>query len=147
MSFDSQAMERARRGLSHDIPIRLRWNLDKASKRLGTYGVKVARTLASGHVDTGETVNAITYAVDIKRDSRGGWRYHLRVFVDAKSRLAAIKAFVLEFGRGHGRAGGRARGHLPPRSYLRPSRELVARRARGAFAKAMREAARALAQN
>ena len=144
MSFDSHAMLRARQGLSRDLPIQLRRNLDRASKRLGTYGVKVARTLAGGHIDTGETVGGIRYRIETTRDPRGGWFYSVKVFVDAKSRSAAIKAFVLEFGRGQGKAGARASGRLPSRPYLRPSRELVAKRAKGAFAKAMREAARAL---
>lgn len=132
-------MKRARDGLRKKMPAALRRNLDRAAKRLGPYGVRVARTLVAR--DTGRTAGAITYDAEVKRDGKG-WRYELVVYVDAKTRAEALPVFVTEFGRGHGRAGARARGTLPPRPYLRPSRVLVHRRARGAFSRAMRQAAR-----
>lgn len=140
MSFNASEMTRARDGVRTRIPKALRLNLNRANKRLGPYGVRVARTLVAQ--DTGETARSISYGTVRKRGRGGGWYYALRVFIDADDRLSAIRAFVIEFGRGQGRAGTRARGTLPPRPYIRPSRELVAKRARGAYSKAMRDAAR-----
>lgn len=139
MSFTRQSMTKARRELSRDLPRVLRQELDRAAARLGPYGVRVARALVAQN--TGRTFRNITYETEVTRGRGGGWNYRLIVFVRADTRQAALAVFVTEFGRGHGRAGHAARGSLPPRPFLRPSRELVAKRARGAFSRAMRTAA------
>lgn len=139
MSFTRQSMQRAQRGLQRDLPRALRQELDRASGRLGPYGVRVARALVAQ--DTGRTFRNITYETEVTRGRGGGWQYRLIVFVRADTQREALAVFVTEFGRGQGRAGHAARGSLPPRPFLRPSRELVAKRARGAFSRAMRLAA------
>ena len=139
MSFTRSSIQKAQRQISRELPAALRRELDKASSRLGPYGVRVARSLVAQ--DTGRTLRNIDYATEVKRGRGGGWYYQLLIFVRADTRREAITAFVTEFGRGHGAAGGYARGHLLPRPFLRPSRELVAKRARGAFSRAMRVAA------
>ena len=136
-------MKRAQDGLRVHVPRRLRAELDKASGRLGRRGVRIARTLVA--VRTGRTRGAITYATDTRRGRGGGFVYLLRVYVDAATKAAALATFVTEFGRGHGKTGARARGKLVPRPFLRPSRELVARTARGSFRRAMNIAAKAAA--
>lgn len=142
MSFARQDMRQAKVNLRR-LPIQLRLTLEKAADKVGPFGVKVARTLVA--VDTGETARSISYETDVKRDANGGWYYQLRIFIDSRDRLAVIKAFVTEFGRGQGRGGARARGRLVARPYLRPSRELTAKKAKGAFMKAMRDAAKVIA--
>ena len=139
MSFDALQLRRARDGLRRGVPRQLDRELQKVLPRLGAYGVRVARSLVAR--DTGETRSLIRHEVLTRRGARGR-DYRLRVFVDTSEKAVAIRAFVIEFGRGQGRRGAHARGHLPPRPYLRPSRELVARRARGGISRAMRTAAR-----
>lgn len=125
------------------IPRAVHQELRKASGRLGPHGVKVAKTLVA--VDTGRTKSNVTYETRLTRGRSGrGWIYWLEVFVRAATKREALAAVVTEFGRGHGRAAARARGNLPPRPYLRPSRELTARRARNAFQRALRLAANKL---
>ena len=138
MTFVQNDMKRARKGLT-GLPRALRTRLEKVSNRLGPYGVRVAQSLVAR--DTGRTASSIRYVTGTTRGARGTV-FELRVYVHAETRDEAIRTFVTEFGRGHGRAGARARGNLPARQFLRPSRELVAKRARGAFSRAMREAAR-----
>ena len=107
--------------------------IDKALNRLGRYGVKVARSLVA--VDTGRTKAAIDHTVSDNPRSRT-----LTVDVTTSTKDQALAAIVTEFGRGHGKAGAEARGHLPARPYLRTSRTLVTKRARGAISRAMRQA-------
>ena len=143
MMFDRRQMGKIRVQMQQRWPRALVRELNKASSRLGPYGVKIAKALVQ--VVSGETQSLIKYEAGVDRNPRGNY-YQLRIFIDSDAsvnpRNAAIKAFVTEFGRGHGRAGARARGSLPPRPFLRPSRELVAKRASGAFQRAMRTAAR-----
>ena len=141
MAFDPTQMRAHRAFLRRRLPQALRQELDKASQRLGRQGVRIAASLVA--VDTGQTRRSIKYRTIVRRETGRGWYYGLQVVVDDdKVKSRAIKAFVTEFGRGHGKAGHRARGPLPPRPYLRRSRELVNKRARGAFTRAMRAAAR-----
>lgn len=141
MSFDAEQMKRARDSIRKRMPRQLRRDLDKAAEKVGRQGVKIARTLVAR--DSGETASLITHEAKQQRGRDGGWYYSLRVFVNAQTKAQAIKSFVIEFGRGQGRAGAFARGSLPPRPYLRPSRELTAKKARSAFSRAMRQAANA----
>lgn len=139
MSFDTSQMRRARDGLRRGVPRQLDRELQKVLPRLGAYGVRVARSLVAR--DTGETQSLLGHEVLTRRGTQGR-DYQLRVFIDTREKAAAIRSFAIEFGRGQGRRGAYARGHLPPRPYLRPSRELVAKRARGSISRAMRMAAR-----
>lgn len=141
--FDRREMQRTRAALRTRWPDNLVREMDRVGDRLGRYGVRIARTLVS--VDTGQTRSLITYSSGVRRRN-GRTDYHVRVYVDSdrapNPRDAAIRAFVTEFGRGHGAGGVRARGRLQPRPFLRPSRELVSRRAQGSFSGAMRRALR-----
>ena len=141
MSFDRKQIRRARDTLQFRMPDALRRDLDKAAHRIGPYGVRVAQSIVA--VDTGRTRAAITYRVVTRRTERAGWTYLLIVEIPTLTRNDIFASFVTEFGRGQGRSGARARGRLPPRPFLRPSRVLAGKRARGAFSRAMRTAARA----
>ncbi len=139
MSFVRNDMKRAKDALRVHMPRALRANLDKASKRLGTRGVRIAKTLAA--VDSGRTRSAIKYATVVSPDGPG-WQYSLVVYVDARDKPAALAAFVTEFGRGHGRDAARARGSLPARPFIRLARSIIARTSVGSFRRAMRDAAK-----
>lgn len=128
--------DEARRDLAVNMPKGLDVELAKTATRLGKYGVKIAKALVP--VRTGRTRELIRYKIDRKPG-----RFRLTVFVDHTTKAEALAAYVSEFGRGHGRAGLHARGHLPPRPYYRRSRELVRKRAKGSFAYAMRKVAKA----
>lgn len=144
MTFDRAQLRRARDGLQFRLPDALRRDLDKASHRIGPYGVRVARSLVA--VGSGRTHRNIRYDVTVQRGHRPGWTYTLTVEVNfpggGRATPEIFAAFVTEFGRGQGPTGHRARSILPPRPYLRPSRVLAGKRARGAFARAMRTAAK-----
>ena len=138
--FDRTQMQRVREGLRKGVPRELEREMQKQLPKLGRYGVQVARTLVAQ--DTGETARLISHEVLTRRSAYGGRDYSVRIFIDTSNKAEAIRSFVIEFGRGQGRSGAAARGTLSPRPYLRPSRELVAKRARGAISGAMRRAAR-----
>ena len=140
MTWVRNGPKRAQRQLTATLPAALRRELDKVSTRVGRRGVRIARALVAR--DTGGTASRIEYYTEVSRDPRGGWVYTLTVGVSARTKAQALAAIVTEFGRGHGRAGHRARGRLPPRPYLRRSRQIVVRRAASAYRRAMRVAAR-----
>jgi len=104
---------------------------------IGQQGVKIARTIVP--VDSGALRDSISYKIT---DSPSAGAIILDVLVDIPTREQAIKAYVVEFGRGHGPRGKYAKGNLPGSTYLRTSKELTRDKAQKAIRRVFRNHAR-----
>ena len=133
--WTENGMRRARALWTPQSQARLRRDTERTLARLGRFGVKVARAVAP--VRTGQLRENI-----VATSEREGRTSQVTVGLSAATREEAIAAYVAEFGRGHGPRGEFARGPLAGRGFLRTSRILVRRRARGAIQRVMRAHAR-----
>ena len=109
----------------------------KGMIRNGRYGVKVAQALVP--VRTGELRESLRYDIETAKSGEISLTIGHPKFA---TREEAIKAYVAEFGRGHGPRGQFARGELPGRKYLYTSRILTRRRAHRTIRREMRRFAK-----